>query len=379
MNAVGGRPAYAVRGELVRDSEMVTGWCWSPDRAGERLRVSLLIDGQANGGTVAARLRGDLVRDGVCDGYHGFSLPLPDPLPPCAVIEAREWGTGQVFGRLVGPDRADIAHWAARTRALAADLGALRRRLDAPDPAARLRLGFAAAGLATGGQPVRPQTPAGLRLPWFAQPAVSLLFHSAAGWQGPLATCVTGLAALLRPYAAELIVADGGGDDLSAALASVPGLVLVRGHGMDAAAALNAAAAQARAPLLAIMRADACTSAAAAVLAQTARLDVVLVGGGGMGLAAERRLMTPAGDAPALPGLTLAAPRALFLAAGGLDPTVAASAELAALDFALRVRREGGAVAGCRPALAQPGVAGRDGGRLARNFALRWGRGVPVC
>jgi hypothetical protein len=106
--------AYHVHGQLLRDGNLVTGWCWSPARPRDRLRVTLLIDGTAAGSTVAARLRLDIVRDGLCDGYHGFKLTLPPTLSPASLIEIQEMGTGAVFGRLLGQKMADTEEWARK-------------------------------------------------------------------------------------------------------------------------------------------------------------------------------------------------------------------------------------------------------------------------
>ena len=107
---------YRIAGELSRDEDVVTGWCWSPDRPRQRLSVSLLVDGRKTASTVAARLRGDLVRPEAgnsSDGYHGFTLPLPTPLPAFSMLETREDGTNLIFGRILSPRMADIHDWTA--------------------------------------------------------------------------------------------------------------------------------------------------------------------------------------------------------------------------------------------------------------------------
>ncbi len=92
---------FSLQGELTRKGGMVQGWCWSPARPAERLQVALLIDGERLARTRAGRLRSEIVRPGVCDGYHGFSLALPADLPPTARIEVQEYDSGQVFGRIL--------------------------------------------------------------------------------------------------------------------------------------------------------------------------------------------------------------------------------------------------------------------------------------
>jgi hypothetical protein len=114
-----------------------------------------------------------------------------------------------------------------------------------------------------------------------------------------------------------------------------------------------------------------------AVLAAASGARAVLVGGAAVALAAQAglgALLAPAGDAPVLPGLALAAPLERFAQAGGLDPGCADGADLAVLDFALRVRRDAGAVTACRAAWAAPALAAGDAARLRRRFAAQWGQ-----
>lgn len=59
----------------------VAGWAADPERPGERLTVSVSVDGAHVGDAVADRLRKDLASLGrFGDGQHGFSLQFPEPL-----------------------------------------------------------------------------------------------------------------------------------------------------------------------------------------------------------------------------------------------------------------------------------------------------------
>jgi hypothetical protein len=59
----------------------VAGWAADPDRPGERLTVSISVDGVHLGDAVADRLRNDLASLGrFGDGKHGFAFTFPEPL-----------------------------------------------------------------------------------------------------------------------------------------------------------------------------------------------------------------------------------------------------------------------------------------------------------
>jgi hypothetical protein len=56
------------------------GWAHDAQRPGERLALEVILDGRSIGRCVADETREDLIRAGIGDGRHGFTLPLPQPL-----------------------------------------------------------------------------------------------------------------------------------------------------------------------------------------------------------------------------------------------------------------------------------------------------------
>lgn len=60
---------------------VVAGWAADPEQPGDRLTVTITVDGQTLGEVVADRLRNDLASLGrFGDGRHGFSFEYPEPL-----------------------------------------------------------------------------------------------------------------------------------------------------------------------------------------------------------------------------------------------------------------------------------------------------------
>jgi hypothetical protein len=97
----------------------VSGWVWCPDAPGERVAVSVIIDGEIVAAGVAEHHRDDLVREEIGDGAHGFVVVLPP--------ESCRAGRHQVLV-LAGEDRVPLpatrsfwqnaepgGHWAAVT------------------------------------------------------------------------------------------------------------------------------------------------------------------------------------------------------------------------------------------------------------------------
>ncbi|MFN7001509.1 MAG: tetratricopeptide repeat protein, partial [Elioraea tepidiphila] len=64
------------RVEKVEDG-VLRGWAWNPAQPDERLTVAVLADGRRIGLCRADRRRGDLRRQGIGDGGHGFECTLP--------------------------------------------------------------------------------------------------------------------------------------------------------------------------------------------------------------------------------------------------------------------------------------------------------------
>src|SRR4051794_37098272 len=64
------------RFEAIEDGRAV-GWAWNPKAPGERVAVEVWVDGRVAAGGQADRPRGDLAREGIGDGAHGFAIELP--------------------------------------------------------------------------------------------------------------------------------------------------------------------------------------------------------------------------------------------------------------------------------------------------------------
>ena len=74
-------PATRLLGQLDRaDRDAIAGWAYDPSRPGERVVLTLHIDGQAVGTVTADRYRTDLKVSGVGDGWHSFEIRLPQGL-----------------------------------------------------------------------------------------------------------------------------------------------------------------------------------------------------------------------------------------------------------------------------------------------------------
>lgn len=61
-------------------SSAVLGWAWAPRRPEARIAVALRLGGATIASGLADELRDDLARNGVGDGCHAFSLPVPEGL-----------------------------------------------------------------------------------------------------------------------------------------------------------------------------------------------------------------------------------------------------------------------------------------------------------
>ncbi len=378
-------------GDLHRDGEMAVGWCWSPARPRERLRVALLVDGVVVAATVAARLRLDLLREGVRDGYHGFSLPLPSPMPAATRIEARELASGAVFGRILLDAPADVGAWNARSDAASTLLSELHGRLG-PGPVGRLRTPLAALGEALAPRS-RPGLAPAPRPACVASPAFSLLFD-ATGRHGPAA--VPACAMLLRHHAAELVVSHDGCGPHAATMAAFDGAILCAA-GESAATRANHAAGRARGRTLVFLRPEGpdglCPSALADLLRQAAVLHDpaaptvpssaagacrVLAGQPVLSAARRAGLELPfsaapgAGGTASRTGLALLVPRALFAGLDGLDPLLDDGVDLPFLDFALRAIAAGHEVLGWMEAVSPPASPGPGAAAARERFSRRW-------
>jgi hypothetical protein len=368
---------------------MVQGWCWSPRQPAERLQVTLLVDGVGVAQCVAARLRSELVRPGLCDGYHGFALALPAALSPFAVIEARERESGHVFGRILPRETAEIRRWRAQADAAEDAVSALQDRLHPGWGGSRwagLSAAFGVMGSRFQGRAGtaahRPMghLPAGLRLPGIAAPAVSLILDGGAAAADVWET-VRALAPLLGHHGAELVVTDDGAGPASAGLASLPGLAYCRVALPPGAGRANRAAEVARGGLLVFLRAGAVSPLGVATLLDRAReRGTILIGGLAAATARQAGLegVIPVEPGPVLrTGLSLLVPRETFLALGSLDPGVEDGADLAVLDFALRARGAGLDIASWTE-VTPSAPHGVPNAAARQRFVERWGCRSPA-
>lgn len=126
---------YDVKGILALQDEIAYGWCQSPQLPRRALRVEILADGVVVAAGIAARLQLELVRPGITDGYHGFSVPLPQGALDRVMVEARESGTGQVFARRLPLRATDIPAWERDIATLGRGLLALHTMLGRQRPA----------------------------------------------------------------------------------------------------------------------------------------------------------------------------------------------------------------------------------------------------
>jgi hypothetical protein len=353
----------SLQGEVIRKAGMVQGWCWSPARPTDRLQVALLIDGARLAVTRAGRLRSEIVRAGICDGYHGFSLALPADLSATARIEMQECDSGRIFGRLVPYETAESRVWRAEAERAYASAAALQEGLSASSGQPRwaaLAPALGEMGRQFAGAPVpAPYRPGGLRLTAVARPRVSLLLDTGFDATGA-ADSIGAVAPVLKHYQAELLVSDDGCRTVSASLAALPGLGLCFTRAVPGAARANDAAKRARGEILVFLRAGGVTSRGLAELLDAAQGDTaagapaILIGGLAQVNAQQAGLghVVPRVEGDTMrSGLSLLVPSAVFLTLGGFDPAMEDGADLPVLDFALRAQGAGHAVFAWRDSL----------------------------
>jgi hypothetical protein len=126
---------YDVQGILGLQGGIAHGWCHAPQLPGRALRVEILADGAVVAAGVAARLQLELVRPGITDGYHGFSLPLPQSALEGVMLEARESATGQIFARRLPPRATDVESWERDIALLGRGLNAMHAILGQQEAA----------------------------------------------------------------------------------------------------------------------------------------------------------------------------------------------------------------------------------------------------
>jgi hypothetical protein len=371
----------------------LTGWCWSPDRPAERLRVAFLIDGKRWAGIVAARFDPDLQRDGVCDGYHAFSRSLPPQLDAYSVIEAMELGTGVVFGRLLAPEMEALSAWEERASGIGADIALMHEQCP-PDPekitykafcnGLRASAGLLARGIPGGGRgrvalpskPSRASLPPGLRLPFLSAPQFSFIVDASAGRASALSAMVR-LAPALWHFDSEVVVTDDGCGLESAALATLATSNYCLTQSNNPAARAAQAADAAHSPMLVFLGGHDFSFAELDDLLQHAAAEPSLVIGGVL-----LRVATAAGVASIFPtgrarfrptGMILITPRDLFTRLGGFAAELHDGEHLPELDFAMRAVAAGERVqVWADPAVPMPEASPPFAARARRLFVDRW-------
>jgi hypothetical protein len=325
---------------------IVDGWCWSPSRAGERLRVDILIEGATAARIEASVFRRDLLLLRIGDGRHGFRLKLPrgalTPERTGCLIEVRELLSGQVFGRWLhepagapAPRHAALDAAAATLDEAANILAGLTRPRAPLATALRRALGDLSIVLpaaAAGDVAVARARLAALgttTLPWIDAPRFTVAVAASARTSAVAALeRLRALAPLAARMAAEVVLVDPGHD---ARLALLPSVVANLRYAAD----LGEAVTQARGGYFVLLDADAPDASAAVLGELLARPGV------------RDCLLLPPGFADAVEAWPVAAPVGVILAA---PLALLGGGELAHAAL-LRRARAGGV--SCR-ALAEP-------------------------
>ena len=344
-------PSYDVRGTFEVQGEQATGWCWSPQRPGEALRVEVLSDGQIVARGIAARLVLELIRPGVTDGYHGYLFLLPMGLPDTAFLEAREARTGKVFARRLPKTLPDVMAWQRRVATLGSTVARLHDRLgEGGLGEARWSAAWGASGALLDRRGAEGRRPGlGLALRPVADPVWTVIFdlprmgsdldERAARRE------VMELAPLLSMARAELVVIDDG--RAAGFLTGVAGLRYAAVPlGAGDVERLTVGLGMARGVQVAVFAPGAAPGSLrdrAALLAEP-HAHRVMVGGGAAAAIHGAGLdeLAPLIDSGAVEtGLLLLAPRVVCEMVGDLDPAMDDGADLPLLDFALRARTAG--------------------------------------
>lgn len=327
--------AYEVRGALALQGRVAYGWCQSPQRPAEALQVEILADHRLVASFAAGRLHFPLVRPGVTDGYHGFSVALPEAVLVDTLLEARERKTGQVFARLLPSNPVDIGRWQEAVTAVGHNVERLRARF----PDVNLQQHMMRAAFGEVGRFLAPDASellggarrtSRLALRTIVNPAwsiivdlprsmpVNLAYQEARAWTLDI---VAGFAPLLGIAQAELIVIDDG--RAAPTLTAITGLRYCLASEPQAAIRLNRAITMARGVRFACFAPIAKPSLRrrAHLLSETGP-ETILLGGGaahairGAGLPALAEKIITAMEAS---GLLLLAPRLTFNRRGPLN------------------------------------------------------------
>ena len=346
-----------VVGHFAAGSGRIEGWCWASDRPDERVVVEILINGEVAASVTASALDLNIRARKIGDGYHGFSLPMPE-LPRAApeqlILEAREHKAQQLFGRVV-IHRSDAAVH-SRLSDLDARIDQCNDRLTQLQTAnIRRRLPFAdlAVSLQQQAMSFKPGMPRGARTAiaktakihavpaaWIATPDVSLIIEAGQSAEG-VYRAISRLHPLLQHHGVEVVLLDDGADPLTALLGTrLRNLNYVFAPQEDAPAARNSAAAVARGRYLCF--AGELPGDVFDVLRQIEELMTapLVLGPRPVRLAMKLGYVSdavPADRAKPLDSFYLCAEAATFQKLGGLDETLE-DAGLAAVDFMLKAR-----------------------------------------
>jgi hypothetical protein len=258
----------SILGQLIYSAETleVEGWCWSSDAPSDRQVVEIFAGDQFIAAIVAGWMDQRLMRAGVGDGRHAFSLTLPASPEGYRELSARERRSGQEFARIDCEKPAAFdplssrLDWMARTaHDLQARIGIL---MNAREPARAVRAPglyptrtvasprrLSAKPIGVAMDRLREVCP-GLVVPKVAEPVASIIIRA-----DDAASCAEAIFAIAPAMAAlqgEIIVLDAGKDPSATLLPSH----LINIHYIfdknagAAAAAGNLAAAAARGRIL---------------------------------------------------------------------------------------------------------------------------------
>jgi len=339
----------------------VAGWCMLPDQPLARATVEVLVDGQHDMRVLAAGRGND-----PGDGRHGFYARLKVPIEgkSTRVIEAREAGTGSVFGRVVlFPER--IAQ--PMTERLAAlDCAPLHDAgIGTPDRLGPALLGgfraLAAELRGLSGPAWRREAHRLARgaplLRVSETPKLSLIVPTAPSVESTLER-LADLHTICREDAAEILAVDDGADPRAVLLPGlVPGLRYSREADRSAGATLNQLALAARGDMLCFL-----AEAVPAWPWQWPWRDMKGAGDPfvhlGPAFAPARAGWRPVTQRSKPHGVAIALPRARFIEAGGFDTSLRGNAAFA--DMAFKCGK-----------LGVPAIAWRyQGGALSRKGLL---------
>jgi hypothetical protein len=337
-----------ILGEVSLDQDGVLhGWCWSPDRPGERRAVDIVIDQQIAVTLIASRFREDLRFRKFGDGYHGFTVTLAKQIANAthrSVISAQDHASGITFWQKRFGEFSIPTEFETRAAALRGTLGALAQTQGlGPDPAQAKSTRFAAALGRLGAKLTRPAAEPATRqviLPNPSQPALSIILEAGTDAAACLEHLRLGASAFHQAGAEIIMTDDGANPAITQAQNLAQNLKFLSTPGQSNAARRNSAAATARAGTIAFLGpAPPGAATALTTLARDTR-EAILISAA-LANAAHRIAPSLIGTPPTLatptwPGLHLALQTHHLQTLGPLDPTIDDGTNLDLLDLILR-------------------------------------------